>query len=79
MIRALDLLKNSDLSVDEIAAKVGYDSKSAFSRIFKSCMGVVTPGNCRRAGDAGEELVAGGMADDMELESEMANNRAGKP
>ncbi len=37
---ACDLLKNRDVSVKEVAARVGYDNPHFFSKIFKKKMGV---------------------------------------
>lgn len=34
-----DLLRNSSVSIAEIADKVGYDSEAAFSRAFKRVTG----------------------------------------
>jgi len=36
---AAELLASSDLSVSQIANRVGYDSQEAFSRAFKRRMG----------------------------------------
>ena len=40
---ACDLLKNRDMSVKEVAARVGYDNPHFFSKLFKKKMGV-SPG-----------------------------------
>jgi AraC-like DNA-binding protein len=44
---AAALLSHSDLPVEEVAARVGYQSQAAFSRAFKSIVGT-TPGKWRR-------------------------------
>jgi len=40
MKKASELLKNSDLSVDDIARKIGYEDYYYFNKVFKSCFGV---------------------------------------
>ena len=49
MYRAKMLLRNSDLALMEIAARVGYDNDTALSRAFRRHEGVA-PGHWRRAG-----------------------------
>jgi AraC-like DNA-binding protein len=44
---ALDLLHHDDLSVSELASRLGYDSEAAFSRAFKRTIGI-SPGTVRR-------------------------------
>lgn len=44
--KAKSLLRNSDLSIDEISVKVGYQTPSSFRRKFKAEMGV-TPSQYR--------------------------------
>lgn len=39
MVRAVELLRSSSLTVGEIAERVGYDSETAFSKAFKRQMG----------------------------------------
>lgn len=46
---ALDLLTGDDLSVGEVALRLGYQSEAAFSRAFKRSVGV-SPGAVRRGG-----------------------------
>jgi AraC-like DNA-binding protein len=48
LIAAADLLDSSDLTVAAVALRVGYRSESAFTRAFRSAMGV-TPARFRRA------------------------------
>jgi AraC-like DNA-binding protein len=56
VVLATTLLRETSLSVDEIAEKVGYDSTASFSRLFKRITGV-SPGRYRREGDhARQEL-----------------------
>lgn len=45
---ALDRLKHDDVSVAELAARVGYESEAAFSRAFKRTVGM-PPGAVRRS------------------------------
>ncbi|WP_343225101.1 AraC family transcriptional regulator [Luteimonas sp. MC1828] len=37
---AKDLIANSDLAISEVAASVGYESRFAFARSFKKCVGL---------------------------------------
>jgi AraC-like DNA-binding protein len=46
--KAVDLLRGSDLSVAEVASRVGYESEAAFNKAFKRSMGA-TPGAFRKA------------------------------
>jgi len=46
--RAVELLQTTDAKIHEIAARVGYDSESSFSKAFKRMMGK-TPGAFRPA------------------------------
>lgn len=46
--RAVGLLRSTDLTVDEVAARVGYASRSQFSRLFRTRFGV-TPAAYRSA------------------------------
>jgi AraC-like DNA-binding protein len=48
MHMALDLLQQQDVSVAELAARLGYDSEAAFSRAFKRTVGM-SPGAARRS------------------------------
>jgi AraC-like DNA-binding protein len=48
---ALAWLKEGDLALAEIAARLGYESEAAFSRAFKRIIGV-PPGAVRRQADA---------------------------
>jgi len=43
-------IKEENLSFDEIAGRLGYNSDAAFSRAFKRIVGV-SPGVVRRAGE----------------------------
>jgi AraC-like DNA-binding protein len=43
-------IKEENLSFDEIASRLGYDSEAAFSRAFKRIIGV-SPSVARRTGD----------------------------
>ena len=43
-------LKNTEMSVEDIARSVGYDSVEYFQRLFKKRMGI-TPGEFRRIGN----------------------------
>ena len=45
---ALDWLQEDDVSVAELATRLGYESEAAFSRAFKRNVGV-SPGAARRA------------------------------
>jgi AraC family transcriptional activator of mtrCDE len=47
LMAAADLLKSSDATVATIAAEVGYQSESAFSRAFRTEFGT-TPARLRR-------------------------------
>jgi AraC-like DNA-binding protein len=47
MQTALTWLKDDDLSLGEVASRLGYDSEAAFSRAFKRIIGV-SPGVVRR-------------------------------
>lgn len=40
MEMAKDLIANSDLAISEVAASVGYESRFAFARSFKKCVGL---------------------------------------
>lgn len=40
MALAKDLIANSDLAISEVAASVGYESRFAFARSFKKCVGL---------------------------------------
>ncbi len=51
MQRAAQLLQQANLSVDEVAGRVGFSSRSHFSRAFKNHCGT-TPAAFRHAGDA---------------------------
>ncbi len=44
---AAELLRTQSLGLSEVAERVGYDSKAAFSRTFKKHMGIA-PGQYRR-------------------------------
>ena len=50
VVLATDLLRQTDLSVEQVALKVGYRSPASFSRRFKARTGVA-PGQLRRAPD----------------------------
>jgi AraC-like DNA-binding protein/quercetin dioxygenase-like cupin family protein len=50
MTKAAQLLRESDLSISEVAERVGYQSEAAFNRAFKRLEGV-TPGAYRRGRD----------------------------
>jgi len=50
MFRACDLLRGSELSLAEVADRIGYDSDVAFGRAFKRVLGV-SPAEYRRAAD----------------------------
>jgi AraC-like DNA-binding protein len=47
MHAALKWLKESDATVSQLAAKLGYESEAAFSRAFKRLMGM-SPGAARK-------------------------------
>ena len=47
MVSAADLLRSADLSLGEIAERVGYDSEIAFGRAFKRAF-KVSPSQYRR-------------------------------
>jgi len=47
IIRATELLCESGLSITEVMSRVGYESQSSFSKIFKQILGV-TPGNFKK-------------------------------
>ncbi|MDE6184263.1 MAG: helix-turn-helix transcriptional regulator, partial [Lachnospiraceae bacterium] len=47
MEKAAKLLRETDLSIAEIAAQVGYDSQSKFTSAFKETFGQL-PKSCRR-------------------------------
>lgn len=49
---AMDLLKNSDLSISEIVYKIGLSSRSYFSKIFKEKYGI-TPSYYKKKTDPG--------------------------
>jgi AraC-like DNA-binding protein len=51
MHAALKWLKESDATVGQLAAKLGYESEAAFSRAFKRLMGM-SPGAARKQGAA---------------------------
>ncbi len=53
--RARHLLEFTDLTIDNIAAKVGYEDRFHFSRIFKKQWGVA-PAECRKAFREGKRL-----------------------
>jgi AraC-like DNA-binding protein len=48
MHRASRLLRESDRTLGDVAAQVGYDSESSFSRVFRKRFGS-SPGAFRRA------------------------------
>jgi AraC family transcriptional regulator, activator of mtrCDE len=50
MMVAADLLADGGLTVAAVAAKVGYNSESAFARAFRQTTGT-TPGRFRREAD----------------------------
>ena len=52
MVKATELLRESQLSLQEIATKVGYDSEVAFRKAFKRWSGVA-PGAYRRESNSG--------------------------
>lgn len=47
MFKARELLASTNLSMQVIAERVGYQSEASFGKAFKKCMGV-SPGACRR-------------------------------
>jgi AraC-like DNA-binding protein len=47
---ALTWLKNKDVSLGELANRLGYQSEAAFSRAFKHFIGI-SPGAARRNGN----------------------------
>src|SRR5258708_16494671 len=51
MTKAAQLLRDTDLSIGEVAERVGYQSEASFNRAFKR-LERVTPGAYRRRGDA---------------------------
>lgn len=54
LANALSLLKNTDLTIESIARKIGYDSNEYFQRMFKRKMGV-SPGEYKRKLKSGQE------------------------
>jgi len=53
---ALNVLKNEDVSLGELASRLGYQSEAAFSRAFKRFIGV-SPGAARRNDSIGNPLL----------------------
>ena len=47
LLRAMELLKTSDLSIEEIAFNIGYNARSGFHKAFKKKFGI-TPGVVQR-------------------------------
>ncbi|MBD1925723.1 hypothetical protein H6F74_05420 [Trichocoleus sp. FACHB-90] len=41
MVKATELLRESQLGLKEMATRVGYESEVSFSKAFKRCAGVV--------------------------------------
>src|SRR5258708_6990314 len=58
MTKAAQLLRDTDLSIGEVAERVGYQSEASFNRAFKR-LERVTPGAYRRGGDAHPHPAAG--------------------
>ena len=52
MLRAKDLLASTELTLAEVAERVGYGSEFSFAKAFKRTLGA-TPGRLRRASSAG--------------------------
>jgi transcriptional regulator GlxA family with amidase domain len=55
MQEAEDLLTGTDLSVAQIAARLGYTSDVAFRKAFRKVTGA-SPGKVRRAGRSGATM-----------------------
>lgn len=53
LANALSLLKNTDLTVESVAQKIGYDSNEYFQRMFKKRMGV-SPGEYKKKIKSGQ-------------------------
>ena len=58
MHRAAELLRDPQLSVAEVADRVGYRSEAAFARVFRRELGQ-TPAAARRARRGAQERSAG--------------------
>jgi AraC-like DNA-binding protein len=56
MHKAAHLIRRTDLSLNEIAEHIGYQSEAAFNRMFKREVGT-TPGRFKRASSDGLEQV----------------------
>ena len=66
MYLALSVLQEEEVTVAELADRLGYRSEAAFGRAFKRIIGVA-PGSVRRA--EGEPILelAGGVADGLRV------------
>lgn len=62
--RACELLHSTPMSIEQIAAALGYDQPTSFFRAFKRTVGV-TPGEYRQRPIAGAASSTAGLASDM--------------
>jgi transcriptional regulator GlxA family with amidase domain len=81
MYRAKSLLRDTPLSLQEIAVRVGYDSGAVFSRVFTRREGAA-PGAWRRSrfisvqdGSAGPQLCSAGNTSELARPLRSARNR----